>query len=369
MDTLTVPSGLAGVVVAQTGIGDVLGEQGTYHYRGHDAVTLARTRSLEAVWHLVQRGTLPDAATERRFRQELVALRPIPVELEPALRAIAGIAEGDSMTPLRTGMAAVSAGLGLRSWLETGIPQARADLERLAAVAPAVAAFAHRVAAGLEPVAPREDLGAAAHYLWLLDGEEPSPARARALETYLVSTIDHGFNSSTFAARVVASTGADVGGAVLAGLATLAGPLHGGAPSRALDMLDAIGTPDRAEAWVADRLAAGERIMGFGHRVYRTEDPRAALLRDVALDLGGPLADLAVAVEATVLEQLAARKPNRPLRTNVEYYAAVVLAQIGIPRSMFGPTFATSRIIGWGAHIAEQMSENRIIRPASKYVA
>jgi citrate synthase len=364
MDTRTVPAGLAGVVVAETGVGDVLGDRGTYHYRGHDAVALARTRSLEAVWHLVQRGTLPDPGEERRFREQLAALRDLPAGITaPA------VGDGDPMTPLRTGMAIVAAARGLRSWLETGIPQARADLEQLAAVAPAVAAFMHRTAAGLEPVPPRDDLGAAAHYLWLLDGTEPSCERVRALETYLVSTIDHGFNSSTFAARVATSTGADVGGAVLAGLATLAGPLHGGAPSRALDMLEAIGAPDRAEAWVADRLAAGERIMGFGHRVYRTEDPRAALLRDVARTLGGPLADLAIAVEGTVLEQLAARKPDRPLRTNVEYCAAVVLAQVGIPRALFGPTFATSRIIGWGAHIAEQMAENRLIRPASRYVA
>lgn len=181
-------------------------------------------------------------------------------------------------------------------------------------------------------------------------------------------TVDHGFNSSTFTARVVASTGADAAAAVVAALGALSGPLHGGAPSRALDTLDAIGRQERAEPYVRDLLARGERIMGFGHAVYRTHDPRSMMLRDVARGLGGELVDTAVQVEQTVLRLLAELRPGRPLYTNVEYYAGVVMDGCGLPRAMFTPTFAVSRVIGWCANVAEQAAERQLIRPAARYV-
>lgn len=201
----------------------------------------------------------------------------------------------------------------------------------------------------------------------MLTGEEPAPEHRDAVTAYLTSTVDHGFSASTFTARVVTSSGSDVASAVSAAIGTFAGPLHGGAPDRALDSLDEIGTPDRAREWVRERVAAGDRIMGFGHPVYRTTDPRAAMLRGIAQELGGPLVDLAVRVEEEVVAALAELKPGRELHTNVEYYAGVVMELCGIPREMFTPTFATARVVGWGAHVLEQTTSPRIFRPSARY--
>jgi citrate synthase len=221
----------------------------------------------------------------------------------------------------------------------------RANAMRLCAATPVVIAALDRLARGEQPVAPRDDLAYAANYLYMIDAVVPDPRRARAIEQYLMLTVDHGFNASTFTARVVTSTGADVGSAIVAALGALSGPLHGGAPSRALDTLDAIGTPDRTEEWVRNAVANGERIMGFGHAVYRTADPRSVMLRGIAEDLGGPLVEFAVQVESTVERVLAELKPGRELHTNVEFYAGVVMEQAGLPRSLFTPTFAASRVI------------------------
>jgi citrate synthase len=190
----------------------------------------------------------------------------------------------------------------------------------------------------------------------------------RALEQYLISTIDHGFNSSTFTARVVASTGADTGACVVAAMGALSGPRHGGAPSRALDMLDAIGTAAAAPTWVRAELEAGRRIPGFGHAVYRTTDPRSVLLSEVANRMGGPRVELATEVEAVVEAELARRHPERRLVTNVEYWASVVLDAAGVPRQLFTSTFAVARVIGWTAHILEQAADAKIIRPSAHYV-
>jgi citrate synthase len=199
-------------------------------------------------------------------------------------------------------------------------------------------------------------------------GDVPTEASVRAIEQYLVATVDHGFNASTFTARVVASTGADVAGAMVAAVGALTGPLHGGAPSRALAMIEDIGSPADAADWVRARLAAGEKIMGFGHAVYRAEDPRGVVLRAAAESLGGELVERAAAIEAEILAVLAQWKPDRRLVTNVEYWAAVVLELVGLPRAMFTPTFAVSRVIGWSAHILEQADEGRIIRPSARYI-
>jgi citrate synthase len=260
------------------------------------------------------------------------------------------------------------AGQDARPWLDLGETERADDALRLAAMAPTAAAAVWRTRQGLPPVDPEPSLGLAADYLRMLTGEVPTEVAVRALQRYLLLTIDHGFNASTFTARVVTSTGADLTSAVVGGIAALSGPLHGGAPSRALDMLTEIGAPANARAWVEQALAGGGRIMGFGHRVYRTEDPRSVVLKQTALELGGPLVELAVEVERTVLEILEARYPERDLRTNVEYYAGVVLHLIGVPAAMFSPTFAVSRTIGWTAHALEQTVGNRIIRPASRYV-
>lgn len=226
----------------------------------------------------------------------------------------------------------------------------------------------YRLGQGLEPVEPRDDLSYAANYLYMLTGSEPEPVRARAIEQYLVSTVDHGFNASTFTARVITSTGADVAACLVGAIGALSGPLHGGAPSRALDTLDAIGTPERIDPWIRERVLAGERIMGFGHPVYRTEDPRSRMLRWIAESFGGPLVEFAVQVEARVEAILAELKPGRELHTNVEFYAGVVMELCGLPREMFTPTFCAARVVGWSANILEQAADSKIIRPAARYV-
>lgn len=358
------PAGLEGVVVAETAIGDVLGHEGFFHYRGHPAPDLATTRSVEEVWHLLHRGVLPDTDALRAFAAETAGLRALPERVRDALPAVASA--GTPMAALRTVLSL--AGQDARPWLDLDEAERAADALRLVAMAPTAAAAVWRARQGLPLVEPDPSLGFAADYLRMLTGDAPGEVATRALERYLLLTIDHGFNASTFAARVVTSTGADLASAVVAGVGALSGPLHGGAPSRALDMLTGIGSPDRARAWVERALADGGRIMGFGHRVYRTEDPRSAVLKQTALELGGPLVDLAVEVERVVLEILEARYPERDLRTNVEYYAGVVLHLIGVPAEMFSPTFAVSRTIGWTAHALEQTVGNRIIRPASRYV-
>jgi citrate synthase len=244
----------------------------------------------------------------------------------------------------------------------------RRNALRLCAVIPTLIMSLYRLNQGLEPIDPHPELGYAGNYLYMLTGEVPDPVKARAVEQYQISTIDHGFNASTFTARVVTSTGADLGAAVVAGIGALSGPLHGGAPSRALDMLDAIQTPDRAEAWIRNAVESGDRIMGFGHRVYKTDDPRSVMLRGVAERLDGPLVDFAKQVERTVVDVLAELKPGRKLYTNVEFYAGVVMNDCGLPRELFTPTFASSRVIGWCTHILEQAADNRLIRPSARYI-
>jgi citrate synthase len=202
----------------------------------------------------------------------------------------------------------------------------------------------------------------------MLTGEVPDPEVARAVEQYQITTIDHGFNASTFTARVITSTGADVAAAVVGGIGALSGPLHGGAPSRALDLLDDIGTPANARPYLVDAVQRGEKIMGFGHRVYRTDDPRAVFLRGVAERVGASKIDFAKQVERTVVDVLAELKPGRNLYANVEFYAGVVMDHCGLPRDLFTPTFASSRVIGWCANLLEQAADNRIIRPSARYV-
>ncbi len=364
-----VPRGLHGVVVTETEVGDVRGQEGFFHYRQHSGVELAEKRSLEDVWALLFDGALPEGGARTAFAAEVAAARALPEGLDAVVRDVAARAPGTGpLDGLRTVLSAVAAAERFGPTYDIDAVALRADGLRLAAVTPTVVAALHRLGQGLEPVAPRADLGHAANYLWMVHGVDPSPEAARAVEQYLVLTVDHGFNASTFTARVIASTGADLGAAVVGALGALSGPLHGGAPSRALDLLDAIGTPDRAEAFIRGAVERGERIMGFGHAVYRTDDPRSVLLRDVAQRLGGDRADMAVAVERLIVASLAELKPGRELYANVEYYAGVVMEAAGLPPSLFTPTFSVSRVIGWCANVLEQATDNRIIRPSARYV-
>lgn len=272
------------------------------------------------------------------------------------------------MAAMRTGVSAYGAICGERPLWDLPIDERRSSAMRLAGLMPWLAAAAFHLAHGEQPRDPRPELGYVGSYLWQVTGSEASPEQVQALSRYLCLTIDHGFNASTFTARVVASTGADLAACVTAAIGALSGPLHGGAPSRALDALDDIGTPERAAEWTRAQLARGERVMGFGHAVYRTADPRSELLKRTAIELGGPTAELAVAVEDEVVAVLQTHKPDRVLRANVEYYAGVVMAECGIPRELFTPTFTISRTIGWTAHILEQAAQRKIIRPSSRYV-
>jgi citrate synthase len=366
---IEVPRGLKNVVVTETELGDVRGEAGFYHYRQYSAIELAEKRSLEDVWHLFAYGQLPSPARLAAFRAEVAPLRRLPDEVRPVLRSIA--LAGSRFHPLaglRTALSLIGAARDLVPVYDADPVRRRADALLVSAVTPTILAALHRVRGGLEPVEPREDLSAAANWLYMVTGSVPDQPKVEAIERYLVSTVDHGFNASTFTARVVASTGADVAAAVAAAIGAFSGPLHGGAPDRALEALDAIGQPDRIDAWVRAEIEAGRRIMGFGHAVYRTEDPRARLLREIARDLGGDLVDFAVAVEDRVLALLRELKPGRELPVNVEFYAGVVMELCGLPRSMFTPTFASSRVIGWCANILEQAADSKIIRPSARYV-
>ncbi|MET8803318.1 citrate synthase/methylcitrate synthase [Streptomyces sp. NPDC004546] len=363
------PRGLAGVVVTETEIGDVRGREGFYHYRQYSAVELARTRGFEDVWHLLVHGTLPDAERRAAFTAETAALRRLPEEVRAVLPAIAAASRvSGPLSGLRTALSLLGSARGLRPVYDIDADRRRADTLAVCAAVPTLLTALYRLGEGLEPVEPREDLPYAANYLYMLTGEEPEPRRARAVEQYLISTIDHGFNASTFTARVIASTGADVAACLTGAVGALSGPLHGGAPSRALDTLDAIGTPDRIDPWIRERVLAGDRIMGFGHAVYRTEDPRSRMLREIAQGFGGPRVDFAVEVERRVEAILAELKPGRELHTNVEFYAGVVMELCGLPREMFTPTFAAARVVGWSANILEQAADSKIIRPVARYV-
>ncbi|MFI2028356.1 citrate synthase [Streptomyces buecherae] len=366
---IEVPRGLAGVVVTDTALGDVRGREGFYHYGQYSAVELAESRTFEDVWHLMFYGELPDAARRAAFTAQTAALRRLPEALRAALPGIAR-ASGPSgpLAGLRTALSLLGASAGFRPLYDIDTERRRADALAACAAVPTLLTALHRLGEGLEPVEPRDDLPYAANYLYMLSGTEPEPERARAIERYLISTVDHGFNASTFTARVITSTGADLAACLVGAVGALSGPLHGGAPSRALDTLDAIGTPDRIDAWIRERVRAGERIMGFGHPVYRTEDPRSRMLRGVAQSFGGPLVDFAVQVEGRVEAILAELKPGRELHTNVEFYAGVVMELCGLPRAMFTPTFAAARVVGWSANILEQAEDSKIIRPAARYV-
>lgn len=361
------PPGLKGVVVADTALGDVRGQEGFYHYRQYSAPELASVRSFEDVWQLLIDGSLPDDERRAAFLAEVAPYRKIP---EPVMGLLPHLSRtaGSVSTALRTALSHHASCLDLPASLDSDRDLLRTQTLQISAVVPALIAAIHRLRRGDEPVPSRPDLPYAVDYLWMVTGREPDPTVARALEQYLVLGIDHGFNASTFTTRVVTSTGSDLGSAVVAGLGALLGPLHGGAPSRALDTLDQIGTPDRAETWVRDRVARGERIMGFGHPVYRTVDPRSVMLRAIAQSLGGELVEFAVQVEATVETVLAQLKPGRALHANVEWYAAVVMASCGLPRTLFTPTFAASRVVGWCAQALEQAEVGQIIRPSGRYV-
>ncbi len=360
---LIAPPGLKGLVVADTSIGSVRGEEGFYHYRQHDAVEVARHQTFEAAAHLLLDGSLPEAAAESAFRSELASARRIDRALFDAIAPA-----GHPPPPMAGLRAALSLAIDDTPTIDLDPGQRRSRTVAAIGHVPTLMAGLHRLATGSTPLDPDPGLGHAADFVRMVTGAAPSPRLARAVEIYLLLTMDHGFNASTFTARVVTSTGAGVSSALAAAVGALTGPLHGGAPSRVLDMLDDIGEPSGTEAWTRRRLEAGDKIMGFGHAVYRADDPRSALLKEVAMGLGGDLVERAADIEQRMLAVLRAWKPDAVIVTNVEYYAAVVLHLAGIPQELFTPTFATSRVVGWAAHVLEQAGDNKIMRPKARYV-
>ena len=343
-------NGLEGVIAAETRLSDVDGERGRLILVGHDVEELAGRASFAEVCALFTTGGSSAEAAAALARGRALGFDRL-ARVGDALEA------EDGMDALRAAAA--------------HLPDQAPPLQIVGALASLAAAWA-RTRAGLAPLPPDSALDHAADYLRMVRGDAPSAA-ARALDAYLVTVIDHGMNASTFTARVVASTGSDLVSSIVAAIGALKGPLHGGAPGPVLDMLDAIAEPARAEAWLEEELAAGRRLMGMGHRIYRVRDPRAAVLERALerLEQGGlrtTRLSLARAVERAAEGVLARRHPDRALKANVEFYTAVLLDAVGLPRTLFSPTFAVGRAAGWCAHVAEQREHGRLIRPSSRYV-
>jgi citrate synthase len=364
------PRGLDGVVAAQTRLSHVDGANGRLYIAGYEVEALAGAVIFEEAAHLLWTGALPTAHQARELSEEIADLRELPnAVLNTIWRAAErGAAPIDALRTACCELPIVATG---PDGLSRGAELANAKM--LVARLPTIVAAHARVAAGREPIEPRRELSLAANFLYMLNGEVPDPIATRALDTYWVTTIDHGMNASTFTARVIASTRSDMLSAVVGALGALKGPLHGGAPAPVLAMLEHIGSADNADGWLRQELAAGRRIMGFGHRVYRVRDPRAEVLSRVASEMSSAvlhdrqLFELARAVEASALRILEEAKPGRGLRTNVEFYTALVLQSLGVEPASFVSMFACARCAGWCAHVMEQHAEDRLIRPLSEY--
>lgn len=361
----TAKQGLEGVVAAATRLSSVDGEAGVLLLAGFPVEELAPRATFEEVVWLLWNGELPEAGDLEDLRRRLAARRELPAATMDLLRAAA-----QRRVPV---MDALRMAIGSLSLIEGAGEDPKKDAEILVAASPTIVASYWRLVQGQEPVAPRSDLGQTASFLYLLDGTEPDPERVRGLETYANTVSDHGLNASTFTARVIVSTQSDLISAITGAVGALKGPLHGGAPGPALDMVFEIGTADRAEAVLREKLDRGERLMGFGHRVYKVRDPRADVLAAAAerfYQRGGDeaLYELARSVEATALRLLRERKPDRRLDTNVEFYTALLLHGLGLPTQLFTPLFAVGRVAGWTAHALEQLATGRLIRPQSEYV-
>ena len=369
--TSNAPRGLDGVVAAQTRLSMVDGQNGVLIIGGYELKELAGKVTFEEAASLLWKGALPNKDELATLTREIAGMRGLPDATMTIVREAAK-RNAPPIDALR--MACATLSLDVKNPNDISLEADVANAKMLVARFPTIIAAHTRLVAGQEPIAPRTDLSLAANFLYMVNGKEPDPIAAKALDTYWVTVIDHGMNASTFTARVIASTRSDMVSAVTGAIGALKGPLHGGAPGPVLDMLTEIGTADRAEAWVRRELAAGRRIMGFGHRVYTVRDPRAEILARVAEDLAGAalddraLFDLARDVERTALGVLEEVKPGRRLRTNVEFYTALVLQAIGLPPAMFVAAFACGRAAGWCAHVIEQHREDHLIRPQSEYI-
>jgi len=345
-----VQSGLEGVVAFATEIAEPDKEGGSLRYRGVDIEDLVGHVPYEKVWGLLVDGS---------FDPGLSPADPHPLSVR----------SGDHRVDVQSALAMLAPEYGYRALIDISDEEARNDLARASIQA---LSFVAQSARGLgQPWVPQADIDRgqtiAERFLIRWRGEA-DPAHARAIDAYWISAAEHGMNASTFTARVIASTGADCAAALSGAVGALSGPLHGGAPSRVLKMLDDVERQGDAVSYVKDLLDRGERLMGFGHRVYRAEDPRARVLRRTAAEVGADRYEVAQALEEAALAELKARKPDRVLATNVEFWSAVVLDTAAVPADLFTPMFTCARVAGWSAHILEQKREARLIRPTAKYV-
>src|SRR5213594_3966611 len=355
--------GLEGVVATTTRLSAVDGEAGRLTIAGYAVEDLAPYASFEEVAYLLLHGRLPESSERDRFMQDLAGRRGLS-QAAIAIVHEAAAAKVPPMDALRMAAALLSLGR-----VENPVDDAMTAIASF----PTIVGSYWRVLQGHGPVPVRPDLPHAAHYLHQLFGTEPSAERARALETYINTVCDHGLNASTFAARVIVSTRSDVISAITGAVGALKGPLHGGAPGPALDMVFEIAEAGRAEEVLRRKIESGEKLMGFGHRVYKVRDPRADVLAAAAERMYTRAGDmslytLARAVEATAVRLLEEYKPGRHLQTNVEFYTALLLHGLGLDVPLFTPTFAVSRVSGWIGHAMEQRQNNRSIRPQSEYV-
>jgi citrate synthase len=364
----TLVPGLEGVVATETRLSSVEGKAGELIIAGFPVEELAGRATFEETIYLLWHDVLPSHGQLMAFREALSVRRPLPRATLDLLRAAAS-ERGPVMDALRMAAGTLSIGTPVDALTED---EFYGDALALVARFPTIVAAYWRMLNGKEPVVPDPELGHAANYLYMLTGEVPSDEFARALETYLNTVADHGLNASTFAARVIVSTRSDVVSAVVGAIGALKGPLHGGAPGPALDSVFEIGEAGRAEPYLREKIERGERLMGFGHRVYKVRDPRADVLAAAAKRLytsGGDVAlyELALEVEKTALRLLAKYKLGRNLKTNVEFYTALLLHGLRLPTGLFTPTFAIGRVAGWTGHCMEQRAQDRLIRPQSRY--
>ena len=364
----TLVPGLEGVVAAETRLSSVEGKAGELIIAGFPVEELAGRATFEETIYLLWHDVLPGQGQLMAFREALSVRRPLPRATLDLLRAAAS-ERGPVMDALRMAAGTLSLGTPVDALTED---EFYGDALALVARFPTIVAAYWRMLNGKEPVVPDPELGHAANYLYMLTGEVPSVEFARALETYLNTVADHGLNASTFAARVIVSTRSDVVSAVVGAIGALKGPLHGGAPGPALDSVFEIGEAGQAEPYLREKIERGERLMGFGHRVYKVRDPRADVLAAAAKRLytsGGDVAlyELALEVEKTALRLLAKYKPGRNLKTNVEFYTALLMHGLRLPTGLFTPTFAIGRVAGWTGHCMEQRGQDRLIRPQSRY--
>ena len=363
-----VDRGLEGVVVGETVLSNVEGQLGRLTYRGYDIHDLAVNATFEEIIHLLLYGHLPTHSELHDLNAKLVEARPLPSAMFAILHALPK--DALPMDVLRTALSALSEFIPHRT---DGSHLSDADAAiNLIAKTPVIVAAWDRIRRGLEPIAPDPKLRAAANFLWMRSGEKPIHEAEAALDTYLVLLADHSYNASTFSARVTASTNADIYGAITSAVATLAGDLHGGAPSKVMTMLEEIGLPEKAEPYVRELLARGEKIMGMGHREYKIRDPRAEHLERMAKALTEKSHTkwylIARALEDAADKVLQEVKPGRKIYANVEFYTAPTLSSLGIPSDEFTCMFASGRMSGWCAHVLEQLAHNRLIRPQATYI-